>query len=61
VQVIESTQIEPPRATDQAQPPERQQWAQYESEKADWRGRHPSATDEQYQAAIAAIASRLGL
>ena len=36
-------------------------WEAYEAAKASWIKRHPSATPEQYDAAMRAIAERLGV
>lgn len=36
-------------------------WQAYEAAKASWVKRHPTATPEQYEAAMRAIAERLGI
>ena len=36
-------------------------YQQYEREKQDWLYKHPAATHEQYQKAVAEIAKRLGV
>jgi hypothetical protein len=36
-------------------------WHQYEAAKAAWKAANPGATPQQYSAAMAAIAKRLGV
>jgi hypothetical protein len=36
-------------------------WQAYESAKREWIAAHPGATPEQYEAAMKAIAERLGI